>query len=379
MKNNYKDIGDIYREAFKDYSKKPSAKTWENIEAKLTKPVSVTSGLLKNNYFIAFSSLLVVAVIVFIVLRNTNSIEELNIADPIENVSVIASPENEEVAGTVAGAVGEEEELIKEITEQKAKDSETTIAKAEQKEEIQVNLKSEQSESQQELSQNTPEISTDKTEQISNESDIVNNDALNAAEKNIPNKSTIKETGTLEQEKPVEETERTEDIIEDVPIIPIEFPLDQKICRGEKANLEVKGGITYKWNNGEEGSLISINPLVTTIYAVTVTDAGQNLHYGSIMVEVYECSPLFVPDAFTPDGDGLNDVFIAKGTDIIEFDLRVHSRTGKMIFETNNINIGWDGRIDGKMAQPGVYFYTIRFVDSLKKVHNLNGHLTLLR
>lgn len=377
MKNNYKDIGDIYREAFKDYSKKPSAKTWENIEAKLTKPVSVTSGLLKNNYFIAFSSMLVVAVIVFIVLRNTNSIEELNIADPIENVSVIASPENEEVAAAVAVEV--EQELTESKTKRKTIEAEKIIPPAEQKDDVDVNLKSEQSESQQELSQSTPEISTDKTEQISNESDIVNNDALNAAEKNIPNKSTTKETGILEQEKPVEETEKTEDIIEDVPIIPIEFPLDQKICRGEKANLEVKGGITYKWNNGEEGSLISINPLVTTIYAVTVTDAGQNLHYGSIMVEVYECSPLFVPDAFTPDGDGLNDVFIAKGTDIIEFDLRVHSRTGKMIFETNNINIGWDGRIDGKMAQPGVYFYTIRFVDSLKKVHNLNGHLTLLR
>ncbi|MCD4678773.1 MAG: gliding motility-associated C-terminal domain-containing protein [Bacteroidales bacterium] len=377
MKNNYKDIGDIYREAFKDYSKKPSAKTWENIEAKLTKPVSVTSGLLKNNYFIAFSSMLIVAVIVFIVLRNTNSIEELNIADPIENVSVIASPENEEMAAAVAVEV--EQELTESKTKRKTIEAEKIIPPAEQKDDVEVNLKSEQSESQQELSQSTPEISTDKTEQISSESDIVNNDALNAAEKNIPNKSTTTETGILEQEKPVEETEKTEDIIEDVPIIPIEFPLDQKICRGEKANLEVKGGITYKWNNGEEGSLISINPLVTTIYAVTVTDAGQNLHYGSIMVEVYECSPLFVPDAFTPDGDGLNDVFIAKGTDIIEFDLRVHSRTGKMIFETNNINIGWDGRIDGKMAQPGVYFYTIRFVDSLKKVHNLNGHLTLLR
>ncbi len=378
--NNNKDIGDIYRDAFNDYRVEPSDKAWSNIEAKVSKPTAIKPNWLKNNYFIAVTSLVIVAALVFVIFRNNEPKDDIRSLEPVENISPIAGPEIEEEAGAVAAAAGKEQEPEK--TDQKLK-VEKSIVKAEQKK-VETNLKSGKTESQQEKEPNIQEAN-DKTEHLPVESkdntDNVNSniqkDIVVVAEKNIQDKS--KDSDPEEDENVQAETGGNEDNFKDQPTDPIELPADQKICKGDNVQLEVKGGIAFEWNNGADDRMITVNPPVTTIYAVTVTDAGQNLHYANVMVEVYDCSPLFVPNAFTPDGDGLNDEFIAKAPNVTDFNLRIHSRSGNVIFETDNINIGWDGRINGKMAQPGVYFYTIKFVDTLNKVNNMKGHLTLLR
>lgn len=381
MKDKNKNIGDIYRDAFKDYRLEPSEKAWANIEAKLTKPASPAKSLLKNNYFIAAATVVIIAVIALVVFRNNDIEKNLNSPEQHEKMSVIADKDdnktNTDKRLTPANEYKESKTNVKKADQEISENSENEInSKLEpQKAEAVVNEKKAE---KSELISDIQERKTRKTEQISPKTEIiieeVNQNDLIQHEKQIQ-----KQELTTQKENPEQEIVLEENTLEDMPVTPIEFPSDKKICRGEEVELEIEGGIAYEWSNGEIRRVVKVSPVVTTVYAITVTDAGQNTHYGNVMVEVYECKPLFVPDAFTPDGDGLNDVFLAKGTDVVDFSMRIHSRSGNLIFQSNDINQGWDGRINGSIAQPGVYFYIISFVDSMQKKHSLNGHVTLLR
>ncbi len=162
-------------------------------------------------------------------------------------------------------------------------------------------------------------------------------------------------------------------------VINISYSEDLKICKGEKAMIYAAGGATYHWSNGKVEDTLIVNPEITTVYNVSVTDANGSFHVGSIKVEVVNCSPLFVPNAFTPDGDGLNDVFKPKGTEIYNYNLQIVTRAGQVIFTSDMLEIGWDGYINGTQANTGVYFYQIRYEDAMGKSHTLSGQLYLYR
>jgi gliding motility-associated-like protein len=72
---------------------------------------------------------------------------------------------------------------------------------------------------------------------------------------------------------------------------------------------------------------------------------------------------LLIPNAFTPNSDGLNDIFrpIFRGWEPSKYYMQVYSRWGQLIFESTAFQIGWDGTVDGVMAPPGVYTYVISF------------------
>ena len=92
---------------------------------------------------------------------------------------------------------------------------------------------------------------------------------------------------------------------------------------------------------------------------------------------------IYIPNAFTPNNDGLNDGFKAEGVGIAQFKLQVFDRWGKMIFESDDINKGWDGSVNGKgdfeSTKQEVYVWKADVVDVLKEHHNMIGHVTLLK
>jgi gliding motility-associated-like protein len=91
---------------------------------------------------------------------------------------------------------------------------------------------------------------------------------------------------------------------------------------------------------------------------------------------------LFIPNAFTPDGDGVNDTFMAlyNGNDILHFTMEVYDRWGGRIFRSENILIGWDGKKNGKECPGGVYVYKIVFsVDSIPGNQERVGTVALVR
>ncbi len=90
-------------------------------------------------------------------------------------------------------------------------------------------------------------------------------------------------------------------------------------------------------------------------------------------------SVLWFPDAFTPDGDGLNDVFRPEGTLMEEFSLKIYSRYGNLIFETTDQDAGWDGRVEGKEMPFNTYIYKTEALDHLGKAYNLTGKVLLIR
>lgn len=91
---------------------------------------------------------------------------------------------------------------------------------------------------------------------------------------------------------------------------------------------------------------------------------------------------IYVPNTFTPDGDGINDAFLPSldGFAMREYNLTIWNRWGELIFETNDESEAWDGSHGGALVQDGVYIWQVElhaheFVGRKK----LRGHVTLLR
>jgi gliding motility-associated-like protein len=99
----------------------------------------------------------------------------------------------------------------------------------------------------------------------------------------------------------------------------------------------------------------------------------------SNFVEVVFPSRVFFPNAFTPDGDGLNDFFTFAGSFIRSFSLRIFTRWGELIFETGDAVRGWDGNAHGRPAPMGTYVYRAEMVDEMGISFSRTGEVVLIR
>jgi gliding motility-associated-like protein len=90
---------------------------------------------------------------------------------------------------------------------------------------------------------------------------------------------------------------------------------------------------------------------------------------------------VFVPNAFTPDNDGVNDIFTIVGRDIQEFAMQIYNRWGERIYSTYDIEGGWDGRYNysNNAIVSGTYYYLIRIRDSKNNWHTVDGFVNVLR
>lgn len=76
-------------------------------------------------------------------------------------------------------------------------------------------------------------------------------------------------------------------------------------------------------------------------------------------VEIVPAAIIHIPNAFTPNGDGLNDTFGGLGEGLTEYNLQIFNRWGNLIFESNDMKNQWDGNYNNKLAPIGVYVYKI--------------------
>lgn len=131
----------------------------------------------------------------------------------------------------------------------------------------------------------------------------------------------------------------------------------------------------------------SFNPIAspdhTTTYAVTVTDTNgcSKTTYVTIYVISNKCrtEDVYVPNTFTPNNDGHNDILFVRSSVVQELYFAVYNRWGEMVFETTDITKGWDGTYKGMLADPAVFAWYLRAKcvngDELKK----KGNTTLIR
>ncbi len=119
------------------------------------------------------------------------------------------------------------------------------------------------------------------------------------------------------------------------------------------------------------------SPTFTTLYYITITDGNGCTATDS--VKVYVDIDFNVPNAFTPNGDGLNDVFTVQTELLIEYSITIYNRWGAILFASNDTNIGWDGKYKGIDQEIGVYIYDIQSVSTLNLPIKKTGTVTLLR
>jgi gliding motility-associated-like protein len=117
------------------------------------------------------------------------------------------------------------------------------------------------------------------------------------------------------------------------------------------------------------------------LYLVTLkvkTDRGCESST-SKKVLVSDDGGLFLPNAFTPNGDGQNDMFMAVGNNIGKFEMLIFNRGGSMVFQSNDIKKGWDGTFKGQLAESNVYVYKVYYIGKDGKGHNVTGSVTLVK
>lgn len=115
-------------------------------------------------------------------------------------------------------------------------------------------------------------------------------------------------------------------------------------------------------------------------YRITATHAVRpDVSSVSNIVCVPTTLYAFVPNAFTPNQDGINDTFVIKGKNIQEFNLKIFDKWGEEIFVTGDKNSGWDGKYNGHDCPPDVYFYILKVKGSKGQNKTVSGTLHLIR
>jgi gliding motility-associated-like protein len=145
--------------------------------------------------------------------------------------------------------------------------------------------------------------------------------------------------------------------------------------------------IQYQWDFGDNNSSTVYSPTHlygdTGTYTVkyTVTDAltgCESETEKTVIVTPY--FRLFIPSAFSPNGDGLNDIFEISGSAIEAFDLNIFDRWGGKMYQSANINNPWEGKVNGGYEAPqGAYVYVIIVKDNKGVEHEYTGTVTLIR
>jgi gliding motility-associated-like protein len=128
-----------------------------------------------------------------------------------------------------------------------------------------------------------------------------------------------------------------------------------------------------------------VSPYTDQVYQVTIIDRSDpfnpNPCTGSAFGYVFvgEGDPVYIPNAFTPNGDGQNDLFLVFGKSLKNVRMEIFDRYGELLFEGMNQEDGWDGAFHGKLVEPGVYMFNIR-IEYLNGLQiSKSGSITLVR
>jgi len=156
------------------------------------------------------------------------------------------------------------------------------------------------------------------------------------------------------------------------------------ITSGSSVTLDASGGATYQWLSSNVScttcASITESPSANTEYCVTGTAANTCTNSACINISITElCGTVFIPDAFSPNGDGQNDVFLVYGKCITALSMQIYDRWGNKVFETTNLTTGWDGNYNGSMMNTGTYIYQASYTLNSGVTDKVKGNLILMR
>lgn len=161
---------------------------------------------------------------------------------------------------------------------------------------------------------------------------------------------------------------------------------DTTINIGQSVTLKATNSVDYTWTPDESLSCTDCaspvaTPDSTTTYIVSTVTGLNCIPTDTVTVTVTHYKRLFIPTAFTPNGDGQNDVFRVKGLGIAYFNMRIYNRVGNLIYQTKDYAGGWDGKVQDALAPVGTYVYVIEyaFFDDVVHPKLEKGTVTLIR
>ncbi|MGB0882456.1 MAG: nidogen-like domain-containing protein [Vicingaceae bacterium] len=146
---------------------------------------------------------------------------------------------------------------------------------------------------------------------------------------------------------------------------------------------------SFNWQFGEIASSIESDP----IYTFSEDTTGNHIVYLKV-TDIYGCvdstdkainisgnTSFYMPTAFSPNGDGINDVLIPNGFGILDegYSFLVFDRWGNLIFESKNKKMGWDGTFNGSIMQTGTYVWELKYLDYEKINHSKIGHVNIVK
>jgi gliding motility-associated-like protein len=162
------------------------------------------------------------------------------------------------------------------------------------------------------------------------------------------------------------------------------------IYRGQSSDLYAQSSSNehFAWspNTGLTNPYIQ-NPVATpeqtTTYLVQITDAYGCTNIDTVVVTVLDviCSEpyIYVPNAFTPNGDGNNDILYVHADMAVELYFAIYDRWGECMFETTDASKGWNGTYKGKPLDPAVFVYYLKVTCLNRLQFEKKGNITLIR
>jgi gliding motility-associated-like protein len=159
----------------------------------------------------------------------------------------------------------------------------------------------------------------------------------------------------------------------------------------------VPGAVRYEvtLDGGATFSAPSTGPSGTS-HTVNNLQPNQTLNFGVRAIGASDCETsglgtltcttsnpqgnnIFIPNLFSPNGDGVNDVLYVYGTAIAQLEFRVYNQWGQLVFTSKDQRQGWDGTMSGQKQPVGVYVYIVRAVMQDGQVITKKGNVTLMR
>lgn len=142
---------------------------------------------------------------------------------------------------------------------------------------------------------------------------------------------------------------------------------------------------TYKWfiaddliSEAEDLKFAIVDSGEYAFRLIAMNDFGCK-DTSDVLVKVLPDFALYFPNAFTPDGNTVNEIFAPKGFGVKEYRLLIFNRWGQLVFESETPYEGWDGTFNGAPANPDTYVYKCNFIDFRNRKHERRGHFNLIR
>lgn len=160
---------------------------------------------------------------------------------------------------------------------------------------------------------------------------------------------------------------------------------DTILTRGQLLPLHASGGEFYQWtppyglsNPGIADPVVDYDKDIQ--YLLKVSNQQGCVGYDTLNVKYYLGPDLYVPNAFTPNGDGQNDRFRFIPVGIVQYDyFRIYDRWGQLVYSSVDFRIGWDGAVNGHPAAAGTYVWILQGKDLSGQTVSRKGTVTLLR